>query len=222
MTQNSLVPADIQKQALAKNESFDAMVSGGDYLARFQLFGSKSDACAEGKIGIGHYGLVKDDKITDIGQEVDVLVVAYRPKAVQTTDVFIVDYHPDIVDGEITNPTFKRIKDASTVKDSGCMYGPEFLLWVPSVQQFATYHMNSKTSRRESRNMEPLIGGAATMKSKLIEAGRYKWHGPVVVACTGGLDPLPTDEQLRMEFEKFNNPPRNVIETVDETEERAR
>jgi len=222
MSEGALIPQDLVGGALAPADSFKSLVSGGDYLPRFQLFGSKSDACAEGKIGMGHYGLVKDDVITDLGAEIDIVIISWRPKAVQTGDDLIIDYHPEIDDkGNITNPIFKKIVGLAGVRDSGAMYGPEFLLWVPSADVFATYHMNSKTGRREARNMEPLLGKAATLKCHLIEQGKYKWHGPVVIPCSTPLD-LPSEEDIRAEWTKFQNPPKNEMEVADDDDTRAR
>ena len=221
MSEGSLIPQDCVGGALAPEGSFDSIVSSGDYLPYLQLFGSKSDACAQGKIGIGHYGLVKDKQITDISPEVDLVIVSWRPKAVQSGDEFLVDFHPEIVDGEITNTLFKKIVDLSNVRDSGCMYGPEFLLWIPSANTFATYHMNSKTGRREARNMQPLIGKAATLKCHLIEQGKYKWHGPLVIPCSSPLD-MPPEDEIREQYAKFQNPPRNEMEVADDNDTRAR
>ncbi len=222
MSEGQLIPKDCVGGELAPEGSFESLVSGGDYLPYLQLFGSKSDACAEGKIGIGRYGLVKDKQITDIGPEVDLVIVSWRPKAVQTGDDFIVDYHPEMnEEGEITNATFKRIADLSNVRDSGCMYGPEFLLFIPVADTFATYHMNSKTGRREARNMQPLVGKAATLKNHLIEQGKYKWHGPIVIPCSSPLE-LPSDEEIREQYAKFQNPPRNELEAVSDTDDKER
>ena len=221
MSENQLIPTDLSGGELAPKGTFSSIVAGGDYLPYLQLFGSKSDACAQGKIGIGRYGLVKDKQTTDVGAEVDLIIVSWRPKAVQSGDDFIVDYSPEVnAAGEITNPIFKKIVDLANIRDSGCMYGPEFLLWIPSASTFATYHLNSKTGRREARNMEPLVGKAATLKNHLIEQGKYKWHGPVVTGCSSPMDP-PPDAELRNQWTKFHNPPKNDVELADD-DQRAR
>lgn len=214
MSENQLVPQDLQGGALAK--SYDDVVAGADYLPRFQLFGSKSDACTEGRIGIGHYGLVKDDVITDLGTELNVIFVTWRPKAVQTGENLIIVY-------DVQDSVFSDIKENSGKPNSGAMYGPEFLIWVPDAGTFATYHMNSKTARREAKKLEPLIGRAVTMKCRLIDPpnSKFKWHGPVVLPCSTPLDP-PPDELMRAEHAKFQNPPKSDVELVGEEDERAR
>ncbi len=205
---NELIPREVSNGALTEH-SFDDVVSSGGFIGRLQLYGSKSDACAQGLIGIGRYGLVKDDAITDLGPEVDAVIVSWRPKALQVSgDNIITDYDPK-------GDTYQKIQELAGVSDSGCMYGPEFLLWIPSQSQFVTYFMSSKTARREARKMEPLLGKAATFKCKLIETARYKWHGPVVVPCSTPLD-VPPIEDIQVEVSKFQNPPKSDVEIVDE------
>jgi len=215
---NQLVPQDMVGGPLAKADEFDGMTTSGEYLPRFQLFGSKSDACAEGKIPIGHYGLVKDDEITDLGEEVDLVIVSWRPKAIKLGG----DMPITVFDTQ--SELFQEIKRQSGVKDSGCMYGPEFLVWIPDAGVFAHYHMNSKTARREAKKMRPLIGNAATLKCHLIDppTSKYKWHGPVVLPCSTPLN-MPNDELLREQYTRFQNPPEPVIEVAEEGgEERTR
>jgi len=207
MNENQLVPQDLTGGPLA--QSFESVVAGADYLPRFQLFSSKSDACAEGKIVGGHYGLVKDDIITDLGAEISVLVVSWRAKAVQTGgEALIIDY-------DHNSAMFNDIKTRSGEQDSGCMYGPEFLLWLPELGTFATYHMNSKTARREAKKLGPLLGGAVTLKCRLIETARFKWHGPVVLPCSTPMT-APPEDVMRAEWTKFQNPPATGAELADD------
>ncbi|MEE9548746.1 MAG: hypothetical protein V3V68_05265 [Nitrosomonadaceae bacterium] len=209
---NELVPKDLTGGSLT-NHSFNDVAASltKGYLARLQLYGSKSDACAEGKIGIGRYGLARDDSIIDLGEELDVVIVSWRPKALQIAkDGILADYDP-------TSELYLKIKELSTVKDSGCMHGPEFLLWIPSQDQFATYHMSSKTARREAQKMEPLVGKAATFRCKLIDppTSRYKWHGPVVTGCSTPLE-VPSVKDIQEQVKRFQNPPKQEVELADE------
>ncbi|KKN00821.1 hypothetical protein LCGC14_1133900, partial [marine sediment metagenome] len=187
------------------------------YLARLQLFGSKSDACAEGKIGIGRWGLVRDDNIIDLGPELDAVIVSWRPKALQIAkDGIFADHDP-------TSDLYMKIKELSEVKDSGCMHGPEFLLWIPSQDQFVTYHMSSKTARRESQKMEPLFGKAATFRCKLIDPpnSRYKWHGPVITGCSDPLE-MPSIEEVTDRVKDFQNPSKQEVELADDKDDSGR
>jgi hypothetical protein len=212
---NELVPQNLVEGELL-NQDFDDITSSGIvYLQRLQLFGSKSDACAEGRIGIGHWGLVNDDVITDLGDEADIVLLAYRPKALDTGgEVIITDY-------DVQSETFNRIREESFVKDSGCMYGPEFLVYVPSQDAFATYFASSKTARREAKKFRPLLGQAATVKSRLIEKGKYKWHGPVILPCSTPMT-MPGMEIIKSQIEKFANPPKDEVEVAPEDGEGGR
>ncbi len=204
--ENQLIPSDIGGGPLA---SFDDMVASGDYLSRFQLFGAKSDAVAEGLIPQAHYGLVKDDNITDIGEEVDVIIVGWRAKALDTSgDELIIDYDPK-------SQVFSDIKEQSQVKDSGRMYGPEFLLWLPEQEVFTTFYMSSKTARREAKKVLPLVGKAATFKCRLITTAKYKWHAPLVFPCSAPLV-APPEDKARAEWAKFSNPPKSDVEVADD------
>jgi len=209
---NELVP-QIEGGSL---EEFTATCAGSDYLPRFKLFGSKSDAVAEGKILPGHWGLDVDGEITDLGPEVELVIVTWRTTAIQTSPDFVIchDSKSRVYDG---------IKAMSTVKDSGCMYDPEFLVWIPEVSTFATLHMNSKTARREAKKIGPLIGKAATFKCKLIDppGSKYKWHGPVVIPCSSPLT-VPDAAVVVGEAEKFRNPVAPEPEAAPEDDGRAR
>lgn len=210
---NQLVPLDPNDKELV---NFDDVASNTTiYLPRLQLFGSKSAACAEEKIGIGRWGLVNDDVITDLGVAVDVIILAFRPKALDTSGDTVVNNH------DATSETYASIRERSGVKDSGCMYGPEFLVFIPSEKAFATYFASSKTARRESKKIRPLMGCGATLKCKLIAppGSKWKWHGPVVLPCSAPLD-VPDLKIIKAEKEKFLNPPVSDIEVVDESEDK--
>lgn len=224
---NQLVPTEALGGQLANREDVSAMLSGGDFLPYFRLYGSNTDACKEERIGIAHYGMEIDGKITDANTEVEVVVLAIRPKAVQTGDSMIVEYHPDIEDGKITNTTFKHIMAQSKVKDSGAMYGPELLLWIPALSTYVTWHLNNPTSRREAKsaNIESLVGKAATLSAKLIDPpnSKYKWHGPVIQPLSAPLS-IPPLPEITEQVEKFLNPQRNQTEIAVSSggDERAR
>ncbi|HDZ14088.1 hypothetical protein LCGC14_0646460 [marine sediment metagenome] len=213
--QNQLIPKDIVSGDLSTN--FDDIVASGDYLGRLQLFGSKSDAVAEGSISAAHYGLVKDDEITDLGEEIDVILVGWRPKALDTSGDSL------IIDHDANSSVFAEIKERSGIRDSGCMYGPEFLVWLPEQAVFATYYMSSKTARREAKKVLPLVGKAATFKCHLIETAKYKWHGPLVFPCSAPMVAL-SEDKVRAEWAKFINPPKSDVEVAEDksTDTRAR
>ncbi len=105
------------------------------------------------------------------------------------------------------------------------MYGPEFLVYIPSLRRFATYFMSSKTSRRQAPELNALKGRGATLKCKLIETPKYSWHGPVVTVCNTQLSNLPSSEDVEEQLGRFNNPDESSVEfnptKIEEDAERA-
>ena len=200
----------------ASDEAFAAATKSGDYLPRLQLMTSNSQECKSGKFPINHYALVSGQNYKDCGTDVDVLVIAWRPKAIEMGETVITCF-------DVNNKEFTRICDKSGEKDSGCMFGPEFLMWVPSQKEFATFFMGSKSSRRESPNVKALLKKAATLKGHMIETAKYSWYSPIVVPCTTPFE-IPAIEDIMDEVQKFNNPPVTEIEKVEggTTSDRAR
>jgi len=213
--EHALIPAEVTG-GLAKysDDIFASTTKSGDYLPRLQLLTSASEKCKSGEFPINHYAVIRDQIFDDLGEAVDILVVTWRPKALEIGDEVISVFKPE-------HPEFKRIQDKSGEQDSGCMYGPEFLVYIPAKKVFATFFCGSKSSRREAPAIKALLTKAATLKSKKIETKRYTWFAPAVVGCSTPFE-TPNIEDLKKAVEKFNNPPETVIETVDETTERAR
>ena len=194
------------------DDAFLAATKAGDYLPRLQLMTAASNECKSGKFPINSYALISGQNFTNLTSAVDILVITWRPKAIEipTGEGSIITVY------DTENKEFTRIAEKSNEKDSGCMFGPEFLVWVPSAKSFATFFMGSKSSRRESPNVKALLKKGATLKSHLIETKQYSWMAPMVVPCTTPFEMAPI-EQIMEEVAKFNNPPVNEIEKVEPT-----
>lgn len=199
----------------ADAELLQDVASGGGFLPYVQLFTTKSDPVTDGKIAGGHYGIVRDQKIDDLGEEIDVIVLTVRPRAFEKAE-----------DGEITvcydkdDPEYARIAALQANKVIGRMVGPEFLIWLPAEACFATFFCGSPTLKREARKFGPFLGGRAmNLRTKICKNAKGKWHGPVVNACSATLEPLPTAEEAADQVEKFKNPPKqDKGERVDEND----
>ncbi len=199
-------------------EAFKAATKSGDYLPRLQLLTSNSNIVKEGNFPINHFSIVRDQNNQDIGTEVDVLVIAWRAKALEIGDEIVSSY-------DSKDPTFLSIQDRSDEKDSGCMFGPEFLVWVPSADTFATFFMASKSMRREAANVRGFLQKAATFKPAKITTPKYTWYSATVSPCSSVFD-IPAKAIILQEYEKFINPPKETVEKAPETpagkEKRAR
>jgi len=186
---------------------FADVTAAGGWLPRLQLMGSNSDLVKEAKIGLGRWALLTNkDSFIDLGTETHVLILGWRPKAMEIGDEVVSVFNPKADE-------FKRIMEKSEEPDSGCMFGPEYLVWIPELKKFAGLFMASKTARREAPNLRALMGKFATLKARLIKSQRYSWHGPVVTPCSATFE-VPTMEEIREQAEKFNNPPEDEVEAA--------
>ena len=218
--ENELAPTTLNELAIPDSEHDDkqflAVTKSGDYLSRLQLMISASDACKKNDFPANHWALIRDGNNRDVGASVDILVIAWRPKALDISgEEVITVYDPE-------HDEFKRIEADSNIANSSCMYGPEFLVWVPEAGEFATFFMGSKSSRRESPNLSAKLKQPATLSSKLIETKKYSWFAPIVLDCTTPLSPLPDQDSLAEQFNKFENPPEPEIEKAPEAAEGER
>ncbi len=207
----------------ADDKIFDTVAKRSVFLPRIQLYGSNSNVVKRGKFPIGHYGLVRSkDNIHDLGSEFDCIPLAWRPKALRIDgDDTKAWYNPESV-------AFKDVVEESKVANSGNMFGPEFLVYIPG-GDFATFFFGNPTFRRSAPLLKALLQKAATVGSELIERKKYTWHGPTVSQCSSPLNlPEPGSEEslalvarMRDEAQRFNTPPEEEAEPI-ETDERAR
>jgi hypothetical protein len=214
MTDIALV--DLGALGLPNSEEF-ALVStaGGAYLPRLQLGGSTSDAVKQRKVQMGNHYLVENDTPTDLGSSVDVIVLGWMSKALDVSGA------KPISNFDVHSEGFKKIQAKSAVKDSNCMYGPSYLVYIPSVGKFAEYFMSSKTARKESKNMQARLGMAATLSSELIETTEYSWFGPIIRPCSTPITP-PSSADIVSANEKFQAQKQQVVETVAPASDRKR
>jgi len=189
------------------DEDFDASTSSNtDYLPQIRLMTSNSGPCKEGEFPVNNYALIADSKFTDLGKNVDALIVAFRPRAIRVKGAFVASSDP-------SSETFQQIVEASKVKDSGNMYGPEFLLYLPSVSQWATLLMASPSARRVSPSLKANLQKAVTLGSATAKNDEYTWKVISCITCSTLFD-LPTSEDLLAQAEVFNNPVDTGVELV--------
>ena len=189
---------------------FDDYVTTSEYIPRIQLMTGNSGLVQQGNAQVGEYVFIntKDD-FTPLGKEVDILVCSWRLKAMQVGDGSVVSVF------DPADPNFGKIRAQASVKDSGCMCGVEFLLWIPAVNAFATFYMASKSAQREAKKVRSFIDeennapGPATLKAAFIETKRFKWHAPVVTTCSTPFSP-PEPEAFLKTLDKFLNPPKET------------
>jgi hypothetical protein len=217
MSDESKALIDVQttsgEMIAADSDLLKDLASGSGFLPYVQLFTAKSGAVTDGKIMPGHYGLVRDDDIIDLGSELDVVLLTVRARAFEKDEQGEI-----VVCYDKQDPEYARIAELQANKVTGRMVGPEFLMWIPQEACFATFFCGSATLKREARKLGGFLGGkACNLRTKIIENRKGKWHGPVVNSCTATPDPLPEADAANAEVERFKNPPKQAKgERVDE------
>jgi hypothetical protein len=215
MSDTELVPTGYNLPATQDDKEFNT-IAGNTYLPRLQLCGGNSDLCKTGVISIGSYAWIQGkDNAADLGKKVVAIVLAWRSKAVDMSEDIITSFDQN-------SAMFKSIKEKSEISDSKCMFGPEFLLYVPD-RGFCTYHMASKTSRNTApsvfqcmKDRKPVVLG-----SVLIEGKKHKWHGPTAVSSSTPLPSYPEVDEVNAQIQSFSNPPQSSTELAPEGEDRA-
>ena len=223
MTQNGLINVDfnaLPATSIGSQELMDDIAKGADFIGRLQLFG-KGKAVETNLIRAGHYGIpVSAEEIIDLGPSIDILPLAKRPKAIDMSDRPVISVYDE------NDPEFKRIRAQSDVKNSGCQFGPSFLVIERSTGRLLEYFLGAPTHRPEAKKiypncpltpadiarlkeadvdvtgMEPHGPIQLTLKSKYIER-EFSWWVPVVLECSTPFTKTPKAEAIFKEIEKF-------------------
>ena len=206
----NMLPAVSEEQL----KSLEEVAQGSDFLPRIQLI-TKGKYVDTSKIGAGHWGipLPGGDDIDDLGPKIDIIPIAYRPKGL---DVSYKDAIIAVYDTE--DPEFQRIKAAP--KNTGCMWGPSFLVLERSTGKLYELFFGNKSGRNEAAKLRPFLlsQAPASLGIRYKKMPDYGWHVPVITKCSEPFDEAAikvTQEQINDELEKFQNPEKGV-QKVDE------
>ncbi|MDE1971294.1 MAG: hypothetical protein KGI50_07010 [Patescibacteria group bacterium] len=213
---NDLITIDPEQQVSIYDDdaAFLALSkTANSFLPRLQLFGAASGIVKEGKFPMSHWGLVTGkDEVTDLGKEVTVIPISVRFKAMDLSSGDILNYYNP------NTPEFKSVQERSLEKDSQCMAGNEFLIWVPDCKSFATFYASNTSSKQEAPKIRALTGKAATFKSKFVKAKNgNSWHAPVVMPCSDSVTNLPSQEAVSATVEDFRNPKDSEVTVAEGT-----
>lgn len=195
-------------------DAIESVTSNASYVPRLQAMTANSGLCKSGDFPINNYALVADKEYKDVGKEVEVIVLSARSKAMDMRESVLTYFNHE-------SESFKAIvEEANKKRDpsegmSGCMYGPEFLLWIPHVESFATFFLSSKSSRREAKNFIDRMSNAAILKMKKIETPKFTWYAPQVIPSNTPLA-VPEQSVLIEQINKFLNEEDSKVERVEE------
>ena len=213
MTETNMQVFKTKAAVTTSDEDFDAMASGGG-LPRFSLFTSNSQEVKDGEFPTNTYGLKVGELLHELGKNVDIVICAYRLTAIDTSEGFCSSH-------DVRSGLFQSIKERADVPNSfgcGCIYGQEFLIWVPEHKTFATLMCGSKTSRNMAAGIKALVGEVATMSSKKIENAKYSWFAMTVTPSNAVVTETPDKEKYVSHLEAFSNDKGVVKELAEETE----
>lgn len=199
------------------------------YASRLQLC-SKGKLIDEGKVRPGSFAIIDGDNVVDLGKEITCIPLVVLDKALDVSgDEVVVAFGKD-------NPEYQRIAEASKTADSGCMFGPVFLVFETSTCQFLELFLNNKSGRNEADRIAAYLPiseeaakeygvparapSAVTVNSKLCKSknGKWTWFAP---ECGPGPDNLnvetpPTNESIAKACGDF------VKQSIVEAEDRDR
>jgi len=233
MSENELIPFGVEQlpsTVLATDTELQELTKGTDYLQRIQLV-TKGKYVDTEKISPGCYGVPQPggEDILSLGSEIDILPLVVRPKALDMRDRDAV-----IAIYDMNHDSFKEIRLLASEPNSSCVWGPSFLVFERSSNQFYEFFMNNKSSRQESGKLTPFLPLGSdkaeekgiephgpipcTLKVRYAQRSNYGWHVPVVTKCSEPFTNLPTIDAVKAEIEKFRDVKNNGIERVTEQE----
>lgn len=200
------VPANVSQSM----DVFKDMAKSSDYFSRLQLLTGNSELVQNGAGRPGEYVLIVNKQTHFLlGATVIGWILGWRPKALRTGGDQPMAFF------DVKSPEFLEVQRLSAVKDSGCMFGPEFLLYVAE-KGFCTYHMASKTSRNVAPNVMALYEKRVplALTSTHIKKPKFSWHGPVANESSV-RPPQPEPETLKATLQKFLTPTSSQAEMAD-------
>ena len=183
-----------------KDDDFDEMSSGGGS-PRMSLCTANTQSVKDGEFPTNTYALTVGETVHELGKNVDVVVCAYRLTAIDTSEGFCCSH-------DAKSDLFIDIRARADEPNSfgcGCIYGQEFLVWVPQHKTFATLLCGSKTSRNMAGGIKALVGEVAAFGSKKFENPKFSWFGMTVAPSNAAVTEAPSEEDFASTVDKFVN-----------------
>ena len=206
--QQTLIPVEEQLPSGVTDKDLDDLTKSSSFLPQLRVYGASSTLVKEGSFPMGHLGLyITSGNVLDLGEQVDSLVTACRPRAGIVSGDSPISYY------DMASPSFVETKERAMAKEEGFMVGLEYLLYFPSIIRWGLFFMGNPTLRRESANVKALLGCAATIKVKFINpsTSKYSWHGVSAYQCTTPFD-LPDMKEIEGMREEFRHPIDSSVE----------
>jgi hypothetical protein len=196
------------------DDVFNSLSIQGGFLPRVNLYSARSKIVQRELFTANHWGIVTGkDKLDDLGENFHAVPLAYRPMALDLREAKAVVYF------DPNSPKFKECTEESLKKDSKCMSGIQFLLYVQG-HGLATYYAASKSAKMLAPNIRKLTNQFVTFGSVTVESGQWIFRAPTIAVSNVQFD-LPMDEVLAKRAEFINVGPMQVADKDPTSEEPA-
>lgn len=180
------------------NDVFNDLTIQGGFLPRLNLYTGRSKIVQKELFKANHYGIVVGkDQLKDVGENPVVVPIAYRPMALDMRDKKAVAYF------DPGSEKFKEVQKESTVKDSKCMAGVQFLVFVQGFG-LATYYCASKSAKMLAPKIRGLMNQFVQLSSITVEAGEWVYRAPTCVVSNVSFE-LPNPEEIIEKRKEFVN-----------------
>jgi len=236
---NALATVDLTQlpsTQIGNDEAYTELAKGTEFLGYIKLC-SSDKYVKRNKIPNGHFGIPKSkEEIEGLGESIDILPLARRPKALDLSDLSAI-----VTSYDETSPEFQAIKAKSTKKDSGCQWGVSFLVVERSTGRFLEMFFGTASGRPEAANifpylpisqadidrraaagvnvdsLEPHFAQPVTIKSKFAEDKQgHAWYKPEVIKCSTPFNKIPPTKAIVQEIGRFLSAKSGGVEKVPE------
>jgi hypothetical protein len=181
--------------SLPPDETDLSTITTGAYLGRVKFCQASSEEVKSGVVPRGgHFVFETDSGVIDLGPAMQCLPLGGRAKAIDYSgEDVVVNFDP-------TSDTFQKI--AMNCKyGSRKMAGPEHLLYLPTVKEFAYLYCYNKTLKEVSAKVQAGKGKAIELESYFYKGARDSWHKIKVEDCAAF--PIPDAAAIQRAIEAF-------------------
>lgn len=181
-----------------EDDVFNDLTIQGGFLPRLNLYTGRSKIVEKALFKQNHYGVVVGkDKLLDVGETPVIVPLAYRPMALDLREKKAVAYF------DPSSAKFKEVKAESLVKDSKCMAGVQFLVYIQNFG-LATYYCASKSAKMLAPHIRKLMNQFVTLGSHTVESGDFVYRAPTVVLSNVQFE-IPNMEEILAKRAEFVN-----------------
>jgi hypothetical protein len=207
------------------DEDFESLSNATNFLQRLELK-SKGVLVDMQVVKPGSYCVPKgNNEADDLGNKIDLLVLAKKPKAIDMSDKEAV-----IVSYERGSEVFADIEERSATSNSHCMYGATFLVFERSTRKFYEFFCGTASLRRVIGE----VSAAMTVTQEQIDARGLKNvepHGPITLNLTSKITKnkagntwfvpviTPSSNPIQMDQKEFAQAVKEITKftTLDES-----